>query len=90
MAFGLTGPALAVSRGADAFAEAQEIAADWIATGRADRMVVVSANAPGPCAAVAMAQLGWSVDPWPRAQLWAAAVENSDGAKSLSHDNGVG
>jgi 3-oxoacyl-[acyl-carrier-protein] synthase-1/3-oxoacyl-[acyl-carrier-protein] synthase II len=49
IAFGLTGPNVAVSRGWDAGAEAAEIARDLIGSG-VERMVVVAVDAPGPVA----------------------------------------
>jgi 3-oxoacyl-[acyl-carrier-protein] synthase-1/3-oxoacyl-[acyl-carrier-protein] synthase II len=50
MAFQLTGPNLAVSRGEDAWAEAEEIGRDLIAAGDAARVVVVGLDAEGPVA----------------------------------------
>ena len=70
MAFQLTGPAMTVSRGLDARAEAREVAADFLATRRAQRIVVVSVDAPGPCADLVLEKTGWPVDFQARAELW--------------------
>jgi 3-oxoacyl-[acyl-carrier-protein] synthase-1/3-oxoacyl-[acyl-carrier-protein] synthase II len=50
IAFGLTGPNLAVGRGEDAWDEAEEIGRDLIAAGDAERLVVVGLEAEGPMA----------------------------------------
>lgn len=70
MAFRLTGPAMTVSRGLDARLEAREVAADFLATRRAQRVVVVSVDAPGPCAELVLEKTGWPVDFQARAELW--------------------
>ena len=50
IAFGLTGPNVAVGRGPDAWLEAEEIARDLVAAGDAERIVVVGLEADGPLA----------------------------------------
>jgi 3-oxoacyl-[acyl-carrier-protein] synthase II len=69
MAFGLTGPNVAVGRGVDAGTEAMEVARDLIASGRATRMVVVDVDAPGPMARLLATTLGWDVRFGARATL---------------------
>jgi 3-oxoacyl-[acyl-carrier-protein] synthase II len=69
MAFGLTGPNVAVGRGVDAGLEALEIARDLIEGGRATRMVVVDVDAPGPMARLLATTLGWPVRFGARATL---------------------
>jgi 3-oxoacyl-[acyl-carrier-protein] synthase II len=61
MAFGLTGPNLAVSRGVDAYAEANEIARDLIVGGDAERVVVVEVDSGGPAARAIADATGWPV-----------------------------
>jgi len=61
MAFGLTGPNLAVSRGPDAYAEANEVARDLIRGGDAERIVVVEVDAGGPAARAIAEATGWPV-----------------------------
>lgn len=61
MAFGLTGPNLAVSRGVDAAVEANEIAQDLVRGGDAERVVVVEVDSGGPAAREVAAAAGWSV-----------------------------
>lgn len=63
MAFGLTGPNLAVSRGWDAAVEAEEVARDLIAAGDAEAVVVVDVDARGPVAREVAAAVGVDV-PW--------------------------
>ncbi len=61
MAFGLTGPNLACSRGPDAYAEANEIARDLIRAGDAERVVVVEVDSAGPAARAIASATGWPV-----------------------------
>ncbi|MEO7093847.1 MAG: beta-ketoacyl synthase N-terminal-like domain-containing protein [Polyangiales bacterium] len=69
MAFGLTGPNVAVGRGADAGVEAMEIARDLIAAKTGKRMVVIDVDAPGPMAELLATTLGWNVRFGARATL---------------------
>lgn len=59
MAFGLTGPNLACSRGPDAYAEANELARDLIVAGDAERVIVVEVDSAGPAARAIAAATGW-------------------------------
>lgn len=61
MAFQLTGPNLAVSRGVDAKIEAREIARDLIASGDAERVVIVEVDSAGPAAREIASLTGWPV-----------------------------
>lgn len=61
MAFHLTGPNLAVSRGVDAKIEAREVARDLIASGDADRVVVLEVDAGGPAAREIATLTHWPV-----------------------------
>ncbi|MGZ3448105.1 MAG: beta-ketoacyl synthase N-terminal-like domain-containing protein [Polyangiales bacterium] len=73
MAFGLTGPNLAVSRGVDAEVEAEEIARDLIGAGDATKIVVVSVDAAGPMATRVAQTAGWNVRFGARARLFVSA-----------------
>lgn len=61
MAFGLTGPNIAVSRGIDAADEAREVASVLIRAGDADRVAVVTVDSGGPAAREIAAATGWPV-----------------------------
>lgn len=69
IAFGLTGPNVAVSRGPDAATEAEEVAQDLIAAGDAERVVVVDVDAEGPVAIELAQATGWPVRFGARARL---------------------
>lgn len=69
IAFGLTGPNLAVGRGADASREAHEVARDLCARGDAERFVVVEVDADGPVARRQLAALGLDLPLGARATL---------------------
>ena len=69
MAFGLTGPNVAVGRGKDAGVEAMEVARDLIAAGHCDRIVVIDVDAPGPLSRLLATTLGWKVRFGARATL---------------------
>jgi 3-oxoacyl-[acyl-carrier-protein] synthase-1/3-oxoacyl-[acyl-carrier-protein] synthase II len=56
--FGLTGPSFAVSAGFDGGVEALECAAELVAAGDADRMIVVVADDAGPAARDLLAWTG--------------------------------
>lgn len=60
MAFALTGPNLAVSRGPDAYAEANEVARDLLRSD-AERVVVVEVDSGGPAARAIVEATGWPV-----------------------------
>lgn len=72
MAFALTGPNIAVSRGVDAATEAEEIARDLIGAGDGERIVVVSVDAAGPMAVRVAKEAGWDVRFGARARLFSA------------------
>jgi len=61
MAFALTGPNLAVSRGVDAKIEAREVARDLIIGGDAGRVVIVEVDSGGPAAREIASLTGWPV-----------------------------
>ncbi|MBI2393504.1 MAG: 3-oxoacyl-ACP synthase [Deltaproteobacteria bacterium] len=61
IAFGLTGPNVAVSRGVDAKIEAREIGRDLVTSGQAERVIVVEADAGGPAAREIAQKTGWPV-----------------------------
>ena len=69
IAFGLTGPNVAVGRGPDAAVEAMEVARDLVSGGHAARVVVVEVDAPGPLAHLLATTLGWDVRFGARASL---------------------
>lgn len=60
MAFGLTGPNIAVSRGPDAYAEANEVARDLLRSD-AERVVVVEVDSGGPAARAIVEATAWPV-----------------------------
>ena len=61
MAFALTGPNLAVSRGVDAKIEAREVARDLIVGGETERVVLVEVDSGGPAAREIASLTGWPV-----------------------------
>ena len=61
VAFGLTGPNLAVGSGLHGGLEALLVGADLVASGDADRMVVVAVDAPRRAARAIAASCGWPV-----------------------------
>lgn len=77
IAFGLTGPNLAVGRGEDAWREAEEIARDLIAAGDARRAVVIGLDADGPAARLQAERGGFAVRFGARALLLEGAAERS-------------
>jgi 3-oxoacyl-[acyl-carrier-protein] synthase-1/3-oxoacyl-[acyl-carrier-protein] synthase II len=74
IAFGLTGPNLAVGRGEDAWAEAEEIARDLVRAGDCERVVVVGLEADGPMARLQAARGAFDV----RFGARVALLERSD------------
>jgi 3-oxoacyl-[acyl-carrier-protein] synthase II len=70
MAFALTGPNIAVSRGPDAYAEANEVARDLIRAGDANDVVVVEVDSGGPAAREIARVTGWPVRFGATARLW--------------------
>jgi 3-oxoacyl-[acyl-carrier-protein] synthase-1/3-oxoacyl-[acyl-carrier-protein] synthase II len=69
MAFSLTGPNIAVSRGPSAYEEASEVARDLLRAGDAERVVVVEVDAGGPAARSIATATGWPVHFGARARL---------------------
>ena len=69
IAFGLTGPNLAVGRGVDAAVEARELAHDLVACGDAEQVVVIDVDAEGPMTTMLAATLGLDVRFGARATL---------------------
>ena len=70
MAFGLTGPNIAVSRGPDAGIEAREVAIDLLRSD-AERVVVVEVDSGGPAARAIVDATGWPVRFGATARLYA-------------------
>jgi 3-oxoacyl-[acyl-carrier-protein] synthase-1/3-oxoacyl-[acyl-carrier-protein] synthase II len=60
IAFGLTGPSFAVGGGLDGATEALGAAAELVACGDADRMVVAAADDAGPAARDLLRHAGWA------------------------------
>jgi hypothetical protein len=61
LALGLTGPNVAVGSGLHGGLEALCVAADLVASGDCDRVVVLAVDAPGPAAHAVAKAAGWSV-----------------------------
>jgi 3-oxoacyl-[acyl-carrier-protein] synthase-1/3-oxoacyl-[acyl-carrier-protein] synthase II len=63
VAFKLTGPNIAVGAGMHGAVEALCVAADLVAAGDAERMIVVAVDAPGPAIHAVAEKNGWPVPP---------------------------
>ncbi len=89
VAFGLTGPNLAVGGGLHGGLEALVVACDLVRAGDAERVVAVAVDAPGVAARAVASALGWPV---PRSGAVAVLVTSSPagGAEVLAAEVAVG
>lgn len=78
--FKLTGPSFSVGAGLDGGMEALAAAAEMIAAGDADRMVVVAADDAGPAARDLLCLAGWEARPSARGALAVLLTPDPSGA----------
>ncbi|HEY1956168.1 MAG TPA: beta-ketoacyl synthase N-terminal-like domain-containing protein [Polyangiaceae bacterium] len=84
LAFGLTGPNLAVGSGLHGGLEALAIAADFVRAGDADRMVAVAVDAPRRAARAIAEACGW---PIPRDGAVAVLVSRESGIEIVATES---
>jgi 3-oxoacyl-[acyl-carrier-protein] synthase II len=94
--FGLMGPSFAVNAGFDGGVEALACAAELVAAGDAERMVIVAADDAGPCARDLLVWMGQEHRAYAEGAVALLIDASSDGVSSRidvdiapSHDNGA-